>query len=70
MTDYNAKICIAALVTALCGCSMSNEEVISESNKCKAEGFNASIVRSGLHLNIIKIECLPKPDECSQKEQK
>lgn len=48
------------LCAALCGCSMTNEEVIQETKKCRDAGFDVGMVRSGWTYRVVDIICLPR----------
>lgn len=55
------KVLLLALL--LCGCSvsgMTNDQIITESNKCSSAGFDISVMRYLGNGEIIAIECLPK----------
>lgn len=48
-----------ALCLLLPACSMSNDEIIAETQKCYAAKMKAKAFTGGLFMHTIRIECQP-----------
>jgi hypothetical protein len=66
------KICLIFLIIAvllLNTCddwsAMSNDEIITETKKCKNEGMDVEVLR-GETKEIYKVQCVPKPSDGKQ----
>jgi len=55
-------ILILSLFLAGCG-SLSNDDIIKETQKCKEAGMSTITFINGLTSRIIEIQCAPKKDE-------
>ena len=55
------KLLLAVAVLALAGCSkeMTNDQIITEVNRCQSAGLQARAVTSG-DYNVIAVHCYPK----------
>lgn len=49
----------ALLALTLCGCSMSNDDVIATLEKCKNAGLSAHTAHT-MNGNIASVQCMPK----------
>lgn len=54
-----SKELIIVLCLLVSGCSMSNEEIIKESNKCYAAGMRVEVKINGLNGGVRAIVCWP-----------
>jgi hypothetical protein len=59
-TGGEMKLLAVALVVLALGCGgMTNDEIITEVNKCRRAGFDAKVLHGGLTNDPISVECVP-----------
>lgn len=61
------KILLIVAVLSLASCSLTNDQIIAEAEKCEAAGMEAKIYFNGFE-EIRKISCIPKLNVPIKKE--